>query len=104
MHAPVRVAVRHLLMQDAPAGGHPLDIAGAKRTPVAQAVGMVDGPRQDVGDRLDAAMGVPGKAGLVVAGPVVAEIVEQQERVVLARVAEAEGAPELHTRTLHGRA
>jgi hypothetical protein len=38
---------------------------------------------------------VPRKAGEVVGGAVVAEVVQQQERVVVAGVAEAEGAAKL---------
>jgi hypothetical protein len=37
-------------------------------------------------------MGVPGKAAQVILGPVVAEIVEEQEGVKLLRVVKAEGA------------
>ena len=104
MHAAGRVAVRHLLVQDAPAGRHPLHVAGAQGTVVAQAVGMVDRAGEHVGDGLDPAMRVPGEAGLVVGGTIVAEIVEQQERVVLARVAEPEGAAQPDAGTLHRRA
>ena len=42
------------------------------------------------------AMRMPRKAGEVVVRVVVAEIVEQQERIELGRVAEPEGAPQLH--------
>ena len=92
---PWRVALRHLLVQDAAAGGHPLHVAGAERAAVAEAVAVLDRAGQHVGDGLDAAVRMPGKAGEVVVGTVVAEIVEQQERVELAGVAEAEGAPQL---------
>ena len=47
--------------------------------------------------------GCHGKPGEVVVGAVVAEIVEQQERVELAGVAEAEGATQLHAGPFHGR-
>ncbi len=63
---------------------------------------MLDRAGQHVGDGLDAAMRVPGEAGAIVVGPVVAEIVEQQERVELAGLAEAERAAQLDARTLHG--
>jgi hypothetical protein len=42
---------------------------------------MLDVALQDVGDRFDAAMGVPGKTLDILIGIVVSEIVEQQERV-----------------------
>ena len=87
---PCGVALRHLLVQDAAARRHPLHVAGAERAPVAEAVAVLDGARQHVGDGLDAAMRMPREAGEVVVGPVVAEVVEQQERIELGRVAEAE--------------
>ena len=55
---------------------------------------MRDASRQDVGDRLDSAVRMPGKAGEVVLRPLVSEVVEQQERIGLGGVAEAEGAPQ----------
>ena len=53
-------------------------------------------PAQHVGDGLDAAMRMPREAGEIVGRVVVAEIVEQQERIELGRLAEAEGALQLH--------
>ena len=96
VHAPARVALRHFLMQDAAAGGHPLHVAGAERAVVAEAVAVVDRAGEHVGDGLDAAMGMPREAGAVVLGTVVAEIVEQEERIELAGLAEAERAVKLH--------
>ncbi len=64
VHPARRVAVRHLLVEDAAAGGHPLHVAGTERALVAQAVGVVDRAGQHVGDGLDAAVRVPGEAGL----------------------------------------
>ncbi len=95
MHAALRVALRHFLMHDAAAGGHPLHVAGAERAAIAQAVAVFDGAVQDVGDRLDAAVRMPGEAGEIIGRTVVAEIVEQQKRIGLGRVAEAEGAAQL---------
>ena len=80
---PLRVAARHLLMHDAAARGHPLHVAGAEHALVAEAVAVIDLAGQDIGDRLDAAMRMPGEAGLVLVGIVVAEIVQQQERIEL---------------------
>ena len=100
---PLRIALRHLLVQDAAAGGHPLHVAGTERTGVAEAVLVLDGSREHVGDGLDAAMRMPGEARPVVVRTVVAEVVEQQERIELCRIAEAEGAAQFHARSLHGR-
>ena len=79
-------------MQDARPGGHPLHVARAKAARVAQAVAVIDGAGEDIGDGLDAAMGVPGKAAQVILGPFVAEIVEEQKGIKLLRVMKAEGA------------
>ena len=103
MHAAELVALRHFLVQDAAPGGHPLHVAGAEQAAVAEAVAVLDVAGQHIGDGLDAAMRVPGKTGEIFARPVVAEIVEQQERIELARVAEAEGAAKMHAGALQRR-
>src|SRR5688572_16287662 len=86
-------------MQYAAAGGHPLDVARPHLALVAEAVAVLDRAGKDVGDRLDAAVRMPREPGHVVVRPVVAEVVEQQEGIELARSAEAEGAMELHAGT-----
>src|SRR5690606_20886131 len=70
---------------------------------VAEAVAMLNGAGQHIGDRLDPPVRVPGKAAQVVLGPVVAEIVEEQEGIKLLRVGEAEGAVQLDAGALHRR-
>jgi hypothetical protein len=45
---------------------------------------------------------MPGKAGAVVVGTVIAEIVEKEERVELAGLAEAERAAQLDTGAFDG--
>jgi glutamate synthase (NADPH/NADH) large chain len=68
---------------------------------MASEVGVLDIPGEDVGDRLNAAVRMPRKAVLVVRRCVPAEIVEQQERIGLGRLAEAEPAMEVHTGPFH---
>jgi hypothetical protein len=41
-------------------------------------------------------MGMPGKTGAVIVGPVIAEIVEQQEGVELAGISETKGTAQLY--------
>src|SRR5665213_2883528 len=89
-------------MHDAAARGHPLHIARAKRAAIAEAVAMLDSAVQDISDRFDAAMRMPGKAGQIVGRFVVAEIVEQQKRVSLRRFAETESAAQLDAGALDG--
>src|SRR5262245_53561805 len=64
---------------------------------------MLDRSREDVRDRFDAAMRMPREAGEIVVGIVVAEVVEQQERVELFRIAKPERALEPHPRAFQGR-
>ena len=89
-------------MDDAAAGSHPLDVAGGDGAVVAHAVAVLDGPGENVGDGLDAAVRMPGKPGEVVFGHVVAEIVEQEKGVELRGVAEAERAAEMHAGAFDG--
>ena len=103
MHAALRIALRHFLVHDAAARGHPLHVAGAERAAIAEAVAVIDGAGEHIGDGLDAAMRMPRKAGEVVGRAVVAEIVEQQERIELGGFAEAEGAAQLDAGAFDGR-
>src|SRR6266550_2404580 len=73
VHPAALVALRHLLVQNAAARGHPLHVAGTHAAAVAQAVAVLDTTAQHVGDRLDAAMRMPRKAGEIVLGVLVAE-------------------------------
>src|SRR5262245_53194260 len=61
---------------------------------------MLHGARQDVSDRLDAAVRVPRETREEVPGVVVPEVVEEQERVEIRGVAEAEGALKSHASAL----
>src|SRR5260370_33440653 len=89
-------------MDDAAAGGHPLNVAGGDGAAVADAVAVLDGSGKDVGDSLDAPVRVPGKAGEIIFRDVIAEIVQQKEGIELGGVAKAKYAAELHARALGG--
>jgi hypothetical protein len=82
-------------MNDPAAGCHPLDVAAAKRAAVPETVPVLDGSGQHVGNRLDPAMGMPRESGKVLVGIVVSKVVEQQERIELGRIAEAERAAQM---------
>ena len=103
MHAALRVALRHLLVHDAAARRHPLHVARAEAAAIPEAVAVLDAARQHVGDRLDAAVRVPREPGEKVVRVVVAEVVEQQERIEFRRVAEPERALQPHAGALDGR-
>ena len=102
MHAALRVALRHLLVQDAAAGRHPLHVARSEIAAIAQAVAVLDIAGEHIGDGLDAAMRMPGKSGAILVRPVVAEIVQQEERIELGGVAEAESAAQVHAGPFDG--
>ena len=75
VHPPPRVALGHLLVENAAPGGHPLHVARAQRPTVAQAVSVRDAAREDVRDRFDPAVRVPREAREVVLRVLVAEVV-----------------------------
>src|SRR5215208_6807367 len=101
MHAALAVALRHFLMHDAAAGGHPLNIARGERSPIPEAVAMVDRSCQHIGDRFDSAMRMPRKSSPIIGGIFIAEIIEEQEWVEVSGIAETEGAVQLHSGTFH---
>src|SRR5438874_7078797 len=90
-------------MNDAAPSRHPLDVARAERAAVAEAVAVLDGSGEHVGDRLDPAVRMPRKALEEIGWTIVAEVIEQQEWIELGRVAEAEATMELDARAFHGR-
>src|SRR5687767_6723609 len=100
MHAaPLLIALRHLLMKDAAAGRHPLDISSSELAAIAQAVAMLHRSRQDVSDGLDAAVRMPWEAGEVIVGTIVAKVVKQEKGIELAHLAETEGPVQLDAGT-----
>src|SRR4051812_12436317 len=103
MHASAGIALWHLLMQDAAAGGHPLHVACTHAALVAEAVAMLHRSGEHIRDGFDAAMWMPRETGHVVLRVVVAEVIEQQKGIELVRLAEAEGTLQANSRTFHGR-
>ena len=79
-------------MDDSLPRRHPLDVAGRDGATVSQAVAVLHLSRQDVGDGLDAAVGMPGEAGQVVLRVVVAEVVQEEEGVEVGCIAKPERA------------
>src|SRR6266436_10105461 len=90
-------------MDDAAAGGHPLDVTGGDGAAIAHAVAMLDGPGKDVRDGLNATVRMPRKARQIILRNIVTKIVEQEERVKVRGVAEAERAAQVYARTFHRR-
>src|SRR5262245_25272723 len=102
-HAPLAVTLRHLLMDDPAPRGHPLHVPGRDDPAVAEAVPVLDIAVEDVGDRLDPAMRMPGEAAPVVLGILGAEGVEEQERIDLRELLMAEGPSQVHAGAFHRR-
>ena len=83
-------------MDDPLAGGHPLDVAGGDGAAIAHAVAVLHGSGQDIRDGFDPAVGMPGEPRQIIGGNVVAEVVQQQERIEIGGVAEPECAAQVH--------
>jgi hypothetical protein len=103
VHAPVQIALRHFLMQDAAARRHPLHVAGAEGAAIAEAVAVINGAGKHVGDRFNAAMRMPRESGEEVLGTLVAEIVEEKEGIEFGGLAESKPAVQLDAGAFHGR-
>jgi hypothetical protein len=102
VHSPLRIPLRHLLVKNAAPGRHPLHVTRPERPAVAEAVTVLHGAGEHVGDGLDPPMRMPRETREEIGGPVVAEVVEQQERIEVAGIPEPERTPELDARPLDG--
>src|ERR1700730_10487645 len=96
MHPARKVAFRHLLMDDAAARRHPLNVAGRDSTVVAHAIAVLNSSRQDIRDGFDPAMRVPRESSQIILWDVVAEIVEKKEWVKVGCIAESESAAKVY--------
>jgi len=102
MHAAGFVAFGHLLMDNAAAGGHPLDVACGDGTTISHAVAVFHRSGEDVGNGFDAAVRMPGKSRRILGWDVAAEIIEQQKRVEFGRIAKAEPTAQMDARAFEG--
>ncbi len=100
--APV-VTPRHLLVDDAAAGRHPLHVAAPDGARVPEGVPVVDLALEHVGDGLDAAMGMPGESRAVERGIVATEIVKHEEGIEKGLLAGAEGPAKMHAGAFYRR-
>jgi hypothetical protein len=73
-------------MDDAAASRHPLDIARADCAPITNAVTMFDSTRENVSDRLDPAVRVPGKSSEVILWNIISKIIEEEKGIEVFRV------------------
>src|ERR1700691_394659 len=103
MHASGRIAFRHLLVDDSASGRHPLYVTRSDRATVPDAVAVFHSSGEHIGDGLDAAMRMPGEACQIIPRNVVAEVVEQEERIELRCISEAERPAQMYAGTFKGR-
>src|SRR5215472_8471723 len=96
VHAAGLVALGHLLMDDAAAGGHPLHVTRGDYAAISHAVAVLHSSRQYIGNGLNAAMRMPWEPGQIVFRNVIAKIVEQEKRVEVLGVSETKGPAEMH--------
>src|SRR5215471_8496670 len=96
MHPTGSITFRHFLVDDTAAGCHPLDVAGGNGALVAHAISVFDGSGKNVGDRLYAPVGMPGKSGEVVFRHIIAKVIEQKKGIEIGCVSEAEGTAQMH--------
>ncbi len=73
--------LRHLRVNDAAAGGHPLRAAGDDLAAVAHVVLVAHAALEQVGERLEAPVRMGRKAGNVVVRVVGADLVEHEKRI-----------------------
>src|SRR5437764_11703434 len=79
VHATALVAVRHFLVQNPASRRHPLHVAGAEFSFIAEAVAMLHCSGEYVSDRLDPAVRMPRKSSAIIVRTIVAEVIEQEE-------------------------
>ena len=90
-------------MQDAAPGAHPLYIAGTDEALVAEAIAMMCGAFEHVGDRLDAAVRVVWKAAQRTFKRIIeGKVVEEQEGIEFIADARRNRAAQFHTRAFDG--
>src|SRR3981189_1045647 len=87
-------------MKNAAARSHPLHIASRHLSFITETVTVLDRTGEYIGDGLDPTMRMPGKSGKVVRRILIAEVVQQQERIEILGFAETEGTLQLDTSTL----
>src|SRR5439155_7332200 len=95
--------LRHRLVDDAAPGRHPLHVSRPDDPAIPETVTVLHVAGEHVGDRLHSPVRVPGEAATVRRRIVRAEVIEEEERIELRHLVEAEGSPQLHAGALDGR-
>ncbi len=100
---PALSLLRHLRMDDAARGGHPLHVAGPKIAAIAQMILVPHVAVQHVGDGLEATMRMRRESRQVVLRIVRIKFIEHQERIDVQAALAANAATELHARAVRSR-
>ena len=70
---------------------------------IANAIAVLHGSGEDIGDRLNAAVGMPRETRQVILRNVIAEIVQQEKWVKIGCVVKPERATQVNSSTFDGR-
>ena len=68
-------------MHDTPPGSHPLNVTGTDSSGVAERVFVVHNAGKNIGHGFNAAMGMQGETGFVIASIRGSKVVQQQKRI-----------------------
>ncbi|MBT9163066.1 MAG: hypothetical protein DDT27_01635 [Dehalococcoidia bacterium] len=101
-HEAVGVTLWHFLVDDAATGGHPLDVARGDAPLVPHAVAVLYAAVNDVGDRFDPPVRVPGKPFQIIRGMIRMEVVKHEEGVEQGDLIVAEGPFQMDAGPLDG--
>jgi len=97
------IALRHFLMDDPAARGHPLYIASGNGAAVPHAVAVIHGSREDVCNGFDSTVRVPGEPCQIIFRNVIPKIIEEKKGIEIGSVAEAERTSQMHSRAFQRR-
>jgi hypothetical protein len=78
-----------------------LHVTGTGGAAIAHAVAVLDRSGENVSDGLNAAMRMPGKAGEVIFGKLIAEIIEQKKRIIVRGVPKSKSSPQVNSCAFH---
>src|SRR5262249_41362793 len=95
VHAALRVAFRHFLVNDSASCRHPLNISGADFSAVTDAVSVFDSSFEHIRNSFDPTMRMPWEAGQIFFRLVITKVIQKEERIIIRCVAETEHTAEM---------
>jgi len=81
VHSAIQIALGHFLVDDSAACGHPLNVTSSDGATIPNAIAVLNRSGKDIGDRLNAAVGMPRETRQVILRDVITEIVQQEKWV-----------------------